>query len=592
MVRHVFSLLVFAVFVFSFVWAEPNQRSASAVFAESPLLTEASQSPVFYVQSGPFDGILLDTLGAIPQDRRKNFLSHANENIFKSPYLLGSYRDEWAQTPTVNKSQINFTIGNEVGDPLFNELNAPGVVSNKTPFLGLSGTLKGAQFEGYFKLDQNDHWGSPRTRELKSRVGFVENSKKYNPEKAKAWFGENLPSLSLFKSGVVFYDSSQRVWQFHAQDGWMWLDKMSGEAQLFRIHQWNTFFAFSPSLNVSYVGQNITEELSQKSTNISQIDVNKVIRAFDQRWILSAYIFQASRNVDYVFGVENKRPFVLWGQNQSDSSNELSTLIQFGNHYYHAMNELKQHVVLSKNSQIDVGLKGEFANQIHPFQNLSQKWLNNSSENDPQKLWKKWQGTIQYSREYLNYKVLPWRYWGLRFYQADSFYVLGNSFYRQGTQSALVNSVGSVEQELEIHWPQKWSPSQNAPQTSDLMWNMSLKGMWQPHFERAWNDVDFLPPVYRGQFQADIFLPTDLTISSRIHIGSPTYLRGWSENSIRYQSVPQLSFFLKQNLLKGRLVAQIAALNILSFDESYSESQSPNGAPNCFRLLTGIQAGF
>jgi hypothetical protein len=597
-----FYLFLFLSVFFTFTSANGQQPfyspEQSPFFAESPLLEEASQKPLFYAQSGPFAGILLDSLWAIPIDGRTRFKS-SNTSTLQNPYILGAIRPEFKPSISRQKPHVHFIFGNEVGDLLFNELENKDMDANKTPFLGLGGSVETPFFHFYAELDQNDHWSIAHTKERIDLSGFTANTKNYNPEKSKSWFGENLPLISLLKSGLYHYDSLGSFWHLGIQDGWLWEDQVSGKTQLFRIHQWSANYQSPHHFEFHYFGNQIQQELAHEEIQTSQFFFKKSLVAVEQQWIFDAQVYQNSNHIQGVLNFENWRPFSL---NQvSEQSNPqdlhqldqlgmgvLGTQVQFGNHFYHFQNQIRQIFYQKDRSQISLHLSGELANQLHPFQDISQYGLKQDLDNGPESTWKLARAKIEYKTPWFNYLFLPWRYWGFTSFSSDSVYIEQNRVIRAGQFQVLSSPIGSLEQQLEIHWPEN-----NVSQAiSESRARISMRGYWQPHLERAWNEVEFLPPLYRGQVQADAYLSTDLSLAARLHWSSPWYLRAWSEKSIRYKPAPNLSVFFNQALFKHKLNAKIAALNLLAFQAQNSTPQHPNGSPDCFRILTGIEASF
>lgn len=125
-----------------------------------------------------------------------------------------------------------FVIGNEVGDPLYQELESGEDINNHTPTIQLHAELTSQsldlklpfRWEVDLGFEQVDHMSSrsafSRTRLLGSRVPLDSRAE------AHSWFGENLPTQSFLQAQVTLEDSSaQSKWSQRVsyKQGYLWL---------------------------------------------------------------------------------------------------------------------------------------------------------------------------------------------------------------------------------------------------------------------------------------------------------------------------------------------------------------------------------
>jgi len=96
----------------------------------------------------------------------------------------------------IRESSLWFYFGNELGDMLWQELNALGEESNRTPML--YGGFATPPFNGFYAIsefNQIDHFSEATFETRKKRM---DNSQKFS------WFGENLPAYSAIYGGFGY----------------------------------------------------------------------------------------------------------------------------------------------------------------------------------------------------------------------------------------------------------------------------------------------------------------------------------------------------------------------------------------------------
>ena len=96
----------------------------------------------------------------------------------------------------IRESSLWFYFGNELGDMLWQELNALGEESNRTPMLygGFATPLLNG-FYAISEFNQIDHFSQATFESRKKRIN---NSQKFS------WFGENLPAYSAIYGGFGY----------------------------------------------------------------------------------------------------------------------------------------------------------------------------------------------------------------------------------------------------------------------------------------------------------------------------------------------------------------------------------------------------
>lgn len=107
------------------------------------------------------------------------------------------------------------TAGNEVGDPLLNELASEEPSGNRTPFTagGITWSPTG-DWSVNASLDQNDHFSF---RTLPARLALVGESRR----EELSWIGGNLPPKSLIQAGGALHRHGGLL-AIQANRGWWW----------------------------------------------------------------------------------------------------------------------------------------------------------------------------------------------------------------------------------------------------------------------------------------------------------------------------------------------------------------------------------
>ena len=112
-----------------------------------------------------------------------------------------------------------FFFGNEVGDPLLQELNGVQASHNRTPFMNL--TLSNNRYdENYFfgAFEQSDHFSANHLGHVNRILAHYNLSPLAGDY---AWFGENIPSHSSLVAGTSLRGEYWDVGYSYRQ-GWLW----------------------------------------------------------------------------------------------------------------------------------------------------------------------------------------------------------------------------------------------------------------------------------------------------------------------------------------------------------------------------------
>lgn len=170
--------------------------------------------------------------GLSPFNKMNSYLS--GDSI--GSLFLGRQTPALSMTPWNSSNAIS--IGNEVGDPLYQELRKSQPGANRTPSILLHGTqsfrwksLGDLQAKIDLGFEQVDHMSSQSSSEKFIRLGHnrVDHKKTLDsPENAHAWFGENLPTSSMMYVGLSFESQKQYsgiaeyAHRTHFKKGFLW----------------------------------------------------------------------------------------------------------------------------------------------------------------------------------------------------------------------------------------------------------------------------------------------------------------------------------------------------------------------------------
>lgn len=170
--------------------------------------------------------------GLSPLNKMNSYLS--GDSI--GSLLLGRQTPALSMTPWNSSNAIS--IGNEVGDPLYQELRKSQPGANRTPSILLHGTqsfrwksLGGLQTKIDLGFEQVDHMSSQSSSEKFIRLGHnrVDHKKTLDSrENAHAWFGENLPTSSMmyvdlsFESQKQYSGIAEYAHRTHFKKGFLW----------------------------------------------------------------------------------------------------------------------------------------------------------------------------------------------------------------------------------------------------------------------------------------------------------------------------------------------------------------------------------
>lgn len=135
-----------------------------------------------------------------------------------SAHLAGTWRDPVTAPPPASLSGF---FGNETGDLLLRELDHEASDGNRNPCLaGAASTPARGGLRAWFDFRQIDHGSDRFLAARTARIGSPDLGTG-GASRRRAWFGENLPTLSLLSGGLALERGATGA-DLAAGRGWIW----------------------------------------------------------------------------------------------------------------------------------------------------------------------------------------------------------------------------------------------------------------------------------------------------------------------------------------------------------------------------------
>lgn len=512
-------------------------------------------------------------------------LFHPRESL--SGQFLGSWIPALSSTPL--HSGQTFVIGNEVGDPLYQELKSQENTSNRTPTIQFH-TQTGSEHLStplYWQVDasfeQIDHMSSrlayQRTRRLGTR-GPLDS-----PERAHAWFGENLPTNSFVHLGLQLADSIQEEWALESQyrQGFLWMGVDSvhfpqhlAQERPFQIKQLYTQGHYQMILwehQSTYARYRYLEDMDSSP----QVDSNFSSGEFHQHLFrLGMETEDAGLGQVYVGGLFNNIWEEQWRPHLKDTT--------LGD------TQMQPWLELSLKSQSFHGWQiqsDQTWNQDDYIgtQALQYQWLHNQWSHRGQVAWNYFSRpqilassqnlsiqsapTSLDAREWMDYSIINEVFFGVHRLQ----------FHHELYQGFASGEIQDPTYSLK----ESWSFAINRFPRTRLKTLLS----YEHHWGRGWEQMQWTPPKWRFYQNLAFLLPTDLLIQpvyswtsdSDFKIGTVTH---------KLSSKHQLHLKLQQSLYEKRLQLWLEMIQLLSEDQVWH----PHGGEDRFRVVIGARWGL
>lgn len=491
------------------------------------------------------------------------------------------------QVETTRHQGTYFIMGNEVGDPLYQELKSNKNNENRTPTIQWqfqtehSPSDKDKMTMGQMEIpwkftigfEQVDHMSIQSSRMRTKRLGADWRTAEQGD--AFSWFGSNFPTSSVLYSQINF-GSADWEQSISYQDGYLWWN--TGREHQNRDLRFNEFPLNFRQVNWSgqwgdfrWTHQSVSAYMSYTDS----IDLGSQAPAASfQAWHLSQHLSR--------LGVDALIP-------QSHSS-YVGVLSQINNIRYSRRNQ-NDSIPDSQSPQL-------FAET--QWQSLS--WMNINLESEQTFSESLYQGThgLKWSsltghwqqtlRARWNYWTRPSIYLEVSPLNPDRPFFRSQWYDFQYSHSRLLGvQVLKVDHQFFYANEQMKSLKEslefgiNKPGSLRMLARLSYELTWG----KAWRRAEVTPPSWRYYHNLEFSLPTGLMIQP-IYTWTSSYQ---SRTSDRTQSVsPRHGLHLRfqQNLFQNRLQAWVEMVHILSADEVLH----PVGQEDRFRTILGASFDF
>lgn len=502
------------------------------------------------------------------------------------PFLRLLPDRRWMQ----DTSQIAFRalVGNEVGDPLLQELNQDITSSNHTPatFGAVTWSPTG-EWSAHAALDQNDHFSY---RTFASRLASVGEDRRDE----LSWIGGNVPPKSQIQLGAAYRRfGGLMAAQFNR--GWWWTTSpVSGMSYAWEGFNADFHYKVGDDFDLSLVDQS-WESPAPGSYQAARWRRTEITLGFSGTapggWAHRLELGGQRRalNADSAFQnfEENRYPWRFrYRQNwapEAASPLKMETQGAFG---FRDRMVSAQHATDIRwtwgSHQVGPTLKGYYRNPLsgyrEPFEILSPDtvW---SALLKPGRHARGWSGSGEYRFKRPNFQVSLTGFhameWGVPVFQGAVVDTL---------EGVLIRS-GSLEGSDHLYrtFGGKVQAGGRLAKPADWRIQGGLRG-----FEGSEADaLEFQPsPWWMGGGLALTF-PSDLRLEGMVHWMGPKEVRGWGPD-FEVPSHVEGNAALVQTLFDERL--ELSATFLHAFGEEILEH--PNGNPLRFRILAGAKGAF
>ena len=488
-------------------------------------------------------------------------------------------------------SQIAFKalVGNEVGDPLLQELDQEGSTwSNHTPAtLGSVTWSPTGDWSAHAALDQNDHFSQ---RTFLSRLALVGKER----QEELSWIGGNLPPKSQIQLGAAFrrYGGIMAA-QFNR--GWWWTTSpVSGQSYAWEGFNADFHYRIGDDFDLSLVDQS-WESPAPGSYQAARWRRTEITLGFSGSspggWVYRLELGGQRRalNADssFVNFEENRYPWRFrYRQNWSPegaSPLKMETQGAFG---------LRERMISAQHAtdirwtwgkhQLGPTVKGYYRNPLsgyrEPFEILTPDtaW---SALLQPGRHARGWTGIGEYRFKQANFQVTLSGFhameWGVPVFRGSVVDtqegVLIRSGVLEGSDHLFRTFGGKLQAGGSLGKPANWR----------------MQGGWRGFEGSEADSLEFRPSPWWMGGGLGLTFPSDLRIEGMIHWMGPKEVRGWGP-VFEVPSHFEGNAALVQSLFDDRL--ELSAGFLHAFGDDILEH--PNGNPLRFRILAGAKGAF
>lgn len=504
------------------------------------------------------------------------------ESFRELPSFMGVVRPELQ--PEMLRKQTEIIMGNEVGDPLYLELNPDVKVQNRTPMLGFSIFYPREKGDWQASFEQVDHFG---TKDKVYREGVIDErvDVKEVSESPRAWFGLNLPHFSFINFGRNFH-SKNYSHSFFLKKGWFWAQNPYTGAEVpTELNQMASILSLG-GFRIEHVIQKLIESpkglLNEYWANDAKLKW-KGRAGFGKGLSLGAHLNYNS-NID---GNAHFIPFF----NLDYGSERLRVIGEHGVglNFFYIKDTLKWEV--GKDSSL-MGLKAKSyvnwsitsSNQLNPMLSISQFTQGKGYRAfESSKAWFHFgMKSGSFKRINLLGHVLKVNFWLEPYLHKNALYFKVDSLREESGRTLRNGNFENLPLDL---FGLKGNVFFDYELMDSLDVNLSVTG--EDFYGQGWKKIDFRAPRRNVSLGIKYRLITGLQIFPTWVYQSDYYVRGWGA-----------SFKVKEHLESNIKIEQVliakkwsVSLHMLNYLET-GIKEHPNGAPNRFRLFVGSKYLF
>jgi hypothetical protein len=479
-------------------------------------------------------------------------------------------------------------VGNEVGDPLFHELEADREWGNRTPLTAGALTWSPTgDWSLHAGLDQNDHFSF---RTYPDRLALVGEKRR----EELSFIGGNLPPQSLAQAGGAWLQHGGII-AAQANRGWWWTNSpVSGMPYAWKGFNAEIYSRAGDDFDMSLVDQS-WESAAPGSFQASRWRRTEVNLGFGGggsggwRWRLELGGQRRTLYSDSAFVRFQEDIFPWRFRYRQVWSPEAGSFLKLENQGFLGNRDRMfsaQHLLDLKETwgrhTLGQGLKGYYR---HPFPSYrEQTEILNADTTwtamlDPATHARGLSGSGEYRYARDRFEAsLSGHYaveWGIPIFRGSVVDTLETLLIRSGTlvgsDHHYTNFGGELEAAGAIWGPAFWR------------FQAGLRG-----FEGAEADqVEYRPSPWWTALSLGADLPSDLRLEALVHWVGPKEVRGWGE-TYEVPSHLEGNTALVQRLFEDRL--KLSASFLHAFGDAVQEH--PNGNPLVFRIMVGVEGYF
>lgn len=568
-------MVLISCFCISLSFAKPLSDEP---YAETPWMDQRVFNPTVFQTQNMLDRYSRGVNQTLPYNE---YLTYG-EAFRLNPSFMGSVRPE-LQAEILRK-QTEFIMGNEVGDPLYLELNPDVEVQNRTPMMGFSVYYPCENGDWQASYEQVDHFG---TSDLAYRNSIIQEEGELEESfsKARAWFGGNLPHYSFINLGRNFHAKRYSRSLFFKK-GWFWAQNPYTGAEVpTEVNQMTSVLAWG-GFRLEHVVQKFVE--SPKDT-LNEYWANDAKLVWKGRWGFSEGLTLGG-HVYYNSNVDEKAhliPFVNlnYGSENLKITGENGASLGF----YYVRDTLKWQV--GKDSSLS-GLKAKSyidwsvssSNQLNPMLSGLQ-----STQGEAYRAYEASMPWFHFGMKSGSFKKVkflghdlkvdfwlePYLHKNAMYFKVDSLWEESGRILRKGRFENLETDLFGLKGHLYLDFELMDS----------LDANLSITG--EDFYGEGWKSMGFRAPRRNLSLGFNYKLMTGLQIYPTWVYQSDYYVRGWGD-SFKVEEHLESNIKIEQILVENKWSVSLHMLNYL---ES-GIKEHPNGAPNRFRLFVGSKYLF